>query len=531
MDIIFRMINRIVCLFFFAGTILFMNGQKTALVTDFGAKPNDNRDDTSAFQSAINYLSHRGGTLNIPKGTYHISHLKFFGKKYSNISIEGNGAVIKQLLPSKRKSVHNGLWKTFAERTFADGVFVFEAQVSDQKDESNSIKNIRINNLNFVSDVKSTGFDELSHQISAHGVSGFIVEKCSFTGFLGDGIAINAGTDIHVFANAYNKNITIRDCIFDGVNKDNRQGISIYYSDGFLIENCTFRNITREDMPGAVDVEPNLDQQVSKNGIIRNCSFDNIGGIAAIVLFQRQPSIGNPKSGSNGYVVENSNFNNVNSPFAVIGNDSFKNYRDSHYNIVLRSCVINNTKSIADIRKGYGILLENIKYNNVTTTTTNVVSDGGVSLLTFNRCEFNNVKNINGLGFTGITKNINFLECRFEDFAGHGITINDPQGIGEIRDNTFLSTNYHESFPVVTSFLANKNSLKNSLITGNKSSGNFKNLTSLYYFVLGEKNNRTLIDLRPEEILEGTYNESVNVKNLDEQSGLLQTKNINNLPQ
>ena len=68
--------------------------------------------------------------------------------------------------------------------------------------------------------------------------------------------------------------------------------------------------------------------------------------------------------------------------------------------------------------------------------------------------------------------------------------------------------------------------MKNSLITGNKSSGNFKNLTSLYYFVLGEKNNRTLIDLRPEEILEGTYNESVNVKNLDEQSGLLQTKNI-----
>ena len=115
-------------------------------------------------------------------------------------------------------------------------------------------RNITIKGLTFNSHVEKVGFDELSHQISAHGVSNFNVENCNFIGFLGDGIAINAATDYSINRDAYNKDITITNCHFDGINKDNRQGISIYYADGFLIENCSFKNTTREDMPGALDL-------------------------------------------------------------------------------------------------------------------------------------------------------------------------------------------------------------------------------------------------------------------------------------
>lgn len=64
----------------------------------------------------------------IPKGIYHISHLKFFGEKYSNISIVGNGSKIIQIFPKKELVYTIGLWKTYAERYGADGCFVFDAQ-------------------------------------------------------------------------------------------------------------------------------------------------------------------------------------------------------------------------------------------------------------------------------------------------------------------------------------------------------------------------------------------------------------------
>ena len=71
-------------------------------VKNYGAKSNDNKDDTVAFQKCVDALAkNKGGTMIIPKGIYHISHLKFFGEKYSNISIVGNGSKIIQIFPKK----------------------------------------------------------------------------------------------------------------------------------------------------------------------------------------------------------------------------------------------------------------------------------------------------------------------------------------------------------------------------------------------------------------------------------------------
>lgn len=462
---IFLLLSLIVCNFLVATTLN---------VIQFGANGKDQKDDTLAFQKCADQLAALGGgTMEIPLGIYYISHVKFFGQKYSNITFNGNGSTINQVIPKNRVSVENGKWFTFAERKGADGCFVFDAQVSYQTNNNLSIKNIIVKNLKFFSDVKKNKFDELLHQISAHGVSNFKVQNCQFIGFLGDGIAINASTDYKQFRNAYNEDIEIINCLFDGINRDNRQGISIYYSDRFLIDNCVFKNTTRPDMPGAIDIEPNDDLQIVRNGIIKNCSFENIGGLGAICFVLQQSLPQNDFSNRN-FIVDNCKFTNVVTPLTVVGNDSFKNF-NGPYIITFSNSMVQNTKSVASLISAYGIKFYNVKYQNITSNNLNVVSANGARNITFERCDFNKTENPNGLGFFGETSLINFISCTFENFKINAITINNPIGIANISNNKFISTSHKGGKPLVTDFFKKQQYIGEKVIN-NKSFGNFEEL-------------------------------------------------------
>lgn len=449
----------------------------TINVKDYGAKGNGRTDDTYAFQKAVDLLSKNGGgTLQVPSGNYPISFLKFFGSAYSNITITGQNANILQLITGARKSVQNNKFKTFAQRYAADGCFVFDSQVSRQQNDKNSIKNIKISGLNFISDVEKYGFDELLHQISAHGVSNFTVENCTFTGFLGDGIAINGGTDFSKYHDAYNKNVIIRNCRFDGINKNNRQGISIYYSDGFLIDQCSFKNITRDDMPGAIDLEPDREGNVLRNGVISNCDFTNIGGTAAIVVIQRdflQDKI---------VRIINCNFEKVNAPLAVFGTQKYLQSRRNDYQIDFTGSTVRNSKSVADLRFARDIYFADNNYKNINAETHNNVSAVGVNNVRFENCLFDTVLHVDGLTFTGSSKKIDFISCRFRNFKKQAITINDPLGIGSISRNVFESTQML-SYPLITGRIADRRSIDLGSINRNTSYGNFRALDIKPFFL------------------------------------------------
>lgn len=381
-------------------------------VRNYGATGNGITNDTQAFQKCVDILILKGGGLIlVPAGTYAITHLTFFGKAYSNISIVGQNATIYQLIEGKRKSVENGKFNTFALRHAADGCFVFDAQVSAQKDDRNSIKNIRINGLNFLSHVEKYGFDELLHQISAHGVSHFTVENCTFTGFLGDGIAINGGTDFSTFHDAYNKDVKIRNCKFNGINKNNRQAISIYYSDGFKIEHCDFKNTTRNDMPGAIDIEPDREINISRNGIISNCTFKNIGGIGAVTFNLRNASLDNQLRRIS-YVVENCTFSNVSVAFAVIGNAQ-KNAKIVSNDIIFRNCKISDARSHFLFNNAENILISKINFKKVDFPPRRPSFSGLNENLRFVDCAFSSISCSSKLIFYGTAKNILFIDCIF----------------------------------------------------------------------------------------------------------------------
>ncbi|HYI47507.1 MAG TPA: hypothetical protein VEX35_03490 [Allosphingosinicella sp.] len=134
------------------------------------------------------------------------------------------------------------------------------------------------------------GFSEHVHLAAFSGTRNLLVERVEFKGFRGDGLYIGSGESGS--DERHNYNFTVRDCVFDGINHENRQGISIIDGDGGLIENCLFTQVTKSTMPGAIDMEPNASFSVIRNITVRKCVFDDVGGnvgAVAVIIVPEAP--------------------------------------------------------------------------------------------------------------------------------------------------------------------------------------------------------------------------------------------------
>lgn len=100
---------------------------------------------------------------------------------------------------------------------------------------------------------------EWRHALNIAGSTNVIVEGLGFWESGGDGICVGGvGT----------KNVTIRDCICDG---NNRQGISVTCAENLLIENCILRNTCGSAPQAGIDFEPSWANQKLVNCVMRNC--------------------------------------------------------------------------------------------------------------------------------------------------------------------------------------------------------------------------------------------------------------------
>lgn len=234
-------------------------------VLDFGADNKGVVDATTAFSNAVS----TGKAVFVPAGTYILelalstNGAYFFG--------EGVNSVLKPLTMASRGAI---TVNSASAVTFID--------------------NLTFRDLKFLGSVVANGFSEQKHLLTLNGVRNVLVENCLFEGFRGDGLYIGSGDTGGL--EKHNHNVTVKHCRFDGVNNDNRQGISIIDADGLLIEDCIFENITRSTMPGAIDIEPDVAAfHVVKNIKISKNKFKNIGGnLGVISLFLASSTIPAP---------------------------------------------------------------------------------------------------------------------------------------------------------------------------------------------------------------------------------------------
>lgn len=213
----------------------------------------------TAIGNCISDLS-GGGTLNIGPGTFALDNVT---TAQSDLTIVGAGrdaTIITQ--------------GTTPGNSY--GILHFQSG-----SDSTYVENLTIRDLT----LKNTAgtFSEHIHLLSMAGVRNAVIERVNFVGFRGDGVYL-AGCDLPLILGLrHNVNVTFRDCLFDGVNNQNRNAFTGNDCDGLTIENCVFRNCTKSTMPGAIDFEPDFAGSIVKNVRIIGNDFSGVGGNVGII--------------------------------------------------------------------------------------------------------------------------------------------------------------------------------------------------------------------------------------------------------
>lgn len=229
---------------------------QTVSVKDFGAVGDGVTNDTAAVQAAVNAAD----SVYFPAGTYLCDTVTL----HDNSSLYGDGAasIIKQNTVSSS-------YGTLYANSGSSGSYV---------------RNLEIRNLQVLGQVATQGFDQFAHLISLNGVRYVQIADCIIKGFRGDGVYLGSGV---VGGNErHNRNVTIRNCVFDGVNNENRNGISVIDGDEVLIQGNTFINCTKNTMPGCIDVEPDAYAfHIVRNIRIVDNFFENCQGNVGFIGF------------------------------------------------------------------------------------------------------------------------------------------------------------------------------------------------------------------------------------------------------
>ncbi|WP_257141378.1 phage baseplate upper protein [Bacillus toyonensis] len=342
--------------------------------------------DTSAWNYCVNHLAN-GGTLYLTSGDYRIDS----GILKSNIKIHGRGNV----------------------RILSDAS-VFNIN-SGSTNVDNNIVNVTFEYLNFEAITKV--FSEQIHLCRLSGISDFTFRRCTFKGFRGDAVYLGSGD---AGQERHNENINFDKCIFDGVAKQNRNAISIIDGDGVYIDRCVFKNCTQPNMPGAVDIEPNLyTWSIVKNIHVKKCKFKNIGGNTGVVgmnLPLSQSQLNNP--------VEN----------ITIEGCSIDTTTDTQSGFFFRQV---QTTPIDNNSTGLNIKVINNKAKNIASRPFSIV---GIKNLTLSRNEFENTKSGGIISYTSPTDKCIFIKLSDNVYKkcgtaeGKGLSIFSVERLDIIRD-------------------------------------------------------------------------------------------------
>ena len=222
-------------------------------VKQFGAKGDGVCDETIMIQNALN----KADTVIIPKGTYMVdatTNLKLTDRKNMHITIMA-GAEIKAITTDASH------YYVFALLRCTNVVIDGGGTITGDTDTH-------------------TGSDgEWGYGIQIYHCTNIVVKDLEIQKMWGDGVYIGDYID-----GQQCENITVRDCY---IHNNRRQGISICYAAGVLVDNCRITDISGAPPQSGIDIEleGNATTLVAQSDIhIKNTKITNCTGSSVQIL-------------------------------------------------------------------------------------------------------------------------------------------------------------------------------------------------------------------------------------------------------
>jgi hypothetical protein len=400
----------------------------TVSVKDFGAVGDGVTDDSAAFELAL--AAH--DNVFVPDGSYLINNIT--GLR-SNSTLYGNG------------------WGTELIQKSGAGV---NDHVLDMRHNSNggttsvadNLTGITVKNLKIRGYSATPVFLEQSHLVAMCAVSDVLFDSVFFSGFKGDAVYIGSGDSGLV--ERHNENITFRKCVFDGVNNENRNGISIIDVDGLLIDDCTFKRTTKSTMPGAIDIEPNSNAyHIVKNITVRKVKIDNCrGGLMMTIPNNLTTPISN---------ILWEDFSITNTTQALGIGNSFSttalSITDASQKITIQNGVVKNGGSPISVTGVTGLKVKGVSFQDC--TATGLVGSGSNARLlswdvefddnTFIRCGSVGVSAISFDGINGLVyTNNRHIDCGDNSVNGAALDF-IPAYAGAVVVSKFAGNSFQKS--------------------------------------------------------------------------------------
>jgi hypothetical protein len=228
----------------------------------FGAKGDGLTDDTASFQAAFNFLDVQGGgTLSLGNFTYILAGPSV----YSNTHINGKGSA--SILKQKANA-------SFVLRLNTDS--------GGTTNFGNNVTNVNLSDFTLRGRCDLDGFFQFNHLLGMSAVTGVQIDRVNFIGPQGDAIYI--GSTLDGSGIRHNSDITITRCELDGLNNQNRNGISVIDGQRIKIRSSTFLNLSTNTMPGCIDLEPNVTNNIISDIEIIGNTFSNCLGNKGLIV-------------------------------------------------------------------------------------------------------------------------------------------------------------------------------------------------------------------------------------------------------
>lgn len=226
-------------------------------VRDFGAVGDGRRDDTPAFQAAVDALPESGGTVRVPAGNYLINPLRSVRlRSRMHLAMDADTRLVAMSNAAPRAYV------------------LLLQQVQDVEVSGGRILGDRERHLG------SAG--EWGHGVMVRGSSGIRLHDLHISRCWGDGISVGGLSGIAGLAPLPSRDVVIRDVTCQG---NRRQGLTIGRSRHVQVLGCSFLD-TGGVLPGCgIDIEPDPGGD-ARDILIQDCLAQSNQG-AGIQLYER----------------------------------------------------------------------------------------------------------------------------------------------------------------------------------------------------------------------------------------------------